>query len=31
MQRITITVDDELVAALDRVIAACGYPIRGDS
>jgi Transposase DDE domain group 1 len=25
MQRITITLDDELVAALDRVIAVCGY------
>jgi CopG family nickel-responsive transcriptional regulator len=30
MQRITITVDDELVAALDRVIAACGYQNRSE-
>jgi CopG family transcriptional regulator, nickel-responsive regulator len=28
MQRITVTIDDELVASLDRVIAACGYQNR---
>jgi len=31
MQRITITLDDELVAALDRVIAACGYQNRSEA
>jgi len=31
MQRITITIDDELVAALDRVIAACGYQNRSEA
>jgi CopG family nickel-responsive transcriptional regulator len=31
MQRITITVDDELVAALNRVIAACGYQNRSEA
>ena len=31
MQRITITVDDELVAALDRVIAVCGYQNRSEA
>jgi CopG family transcriptional regulator, nickel-responsive regulator len=32
MQQITITVDDdELVAALDRVIAACGYQNRSEA
>jgi CopG family nickel-responsive transcriptional regulator len=31
MQRITITVDDELVAAIDRVIAACGYQNRSEA
>jgi len=31
MQRITITDDDELVAALDRVIAACGYQNRSEA
>lgn len=31
MQRITITVDDELVAALDRVIAAYGYQNRSEA
>jgi len=31
MQRITMTVDDELVAALDRVIAACGYQNRSEA
>ena len=31
MQRITITVDDELMAALDRVIAACGYQNRSEA
>ena len=31
MQRITITLDDELVAALDRAIAACGYQNRSEA
>jgi len=31
MQRITITLDDELVAALDRVIAAYGYQNRSEA
>jgi len=31
MQRLTITIDDELVAALDRVIAACGYQNRSEA
>jgi CopG family nickel-responsive transcriptional regulator len=31
MQRITITLDDELVAALDGVIAACGYQNRSEA
>jgi CopG family transcriptional regulator, nickel-responsive regulator len=31
MQRITITVDDELVAALDRIIADCGYQNRSEA
>ena len=31
MQRITITLDDELVTALDRVIAACGYQNRSEA
>ena len=31
MQRITITLDDELVAALDRTIAACGYQNRSEA
>ena len=31
MQRITITVDEELVAALDRVIAAFGYQNRSEA
>jgi CopG family nickel-responsive transcriptional regulator len=31
MQRITITLDDELVAALDRVIAECGYQNRSEA
>jgi CopG family transcriptional regulator, nickel-responsive regulator len=31
MRRITITVDDELVAAVDRVIAACGYQNRSEA
>ena len=31
MQRITITVDDELMAALDRVIAASGYQNRSEA
>ena len=31
MQRITITLDDELVAALDRVIATCGYQNRSEA
>jgi CopG family nickel-responsive transcriptional regulator len=31
MQRITITLDDELVAAIDRIIAACGYQNRSEA
>lgn len=31
MQRITITLDDKLVAALDRVIAAYGYQNRSEA
>jgi CopG family transcriptional regulator, nickel-responsive regulator len=31
MQRITIALDDELVAALDRTIAACGYQNRSEA
>ena len=31
MQRITITLDDELVAALDRVITECGYQNRSEA
>jgi len=31
MQRITITIDDELVAALDRIITACGYQNRSEA
>jgi len=31
MQRITITLDDELVAVLDRTIAACGYQNRSEA
>jgi CopG family nickel-responsive transcriptional regulator len=31
MQRITITVDDELMAALDRIIADCGYQNRSEA
>ena len=31
MQRITITIDDELVAALDRIIAVCGYQGRSEA
>ena len=31
MQRITITVDDELIAALDRVIVTCGYQNRSEA
>jgi CopG family nickel-responsive transcriptional regulator len=31
MQRITITLDDELVAALDRVIAGFGYQNRSEA
>ena len=31
MQRITITVDDELVAAIDRIIAAGGYQNRSEA
>jgi CopG family nickel-responsive transcriptional regulator len=31
MQRITITLDDELVTALDRVIAECGYQNRSEA
>jgi CopG family nickel-responsive transcriptional regulator len=31
MRRITITLDDELVAALDRTIATCGYQNRSEA
>jgi CopG family nickel-responsive transcriptional regulator len=31
MQRITITIDDELVAALDRIITAHGYQNRSEA
>jgi CopG family nickel-responsive transcriptional regulator len=31
MQRITITLDDELVTALDRTIAKCGYQNRSEA
>jgi CopG family nickel-responsive transcriptional regulator len=31
MQRITITIDDELVTALDRIIAAHGYQNRSEA
>lgn len=31
MQRITITLDDELVAAVDRAIAVCGYQNRSEA
>ena len=31
MQRITITLDDELMTALDRIIAACGYQNRSEA
>jgi CopG family transcriptional regulator, nickel-responsive regulator len=31
MQRITITLDEELVAALDRTVAACGYQNRSEA
>jgi Arc/MetJ-type ribon-helix-helix transcriptional regulator len=31
MQRVTITIDDELVAVLDRVITACGYQNRSEA
>jgi CopG family nickel-responsive transcriptional regulator len=31
MQRITVTLDDELVAALDRTVAACGYQNRSEA
>jgi CopG family nickel-responsive transcriptional regulator len=31
MQRITVTLDDELVAALDRTVATCGYQNRSEA
>jgi len=31
MRRITVTLDDELVAALDRTVAACGYQNRSEA
>jgi CopG family nickel-responsive transcriptional regulator len=31
MQRITITLDDELVDAIDRTVAACGYQNRSEA
>lgn len=31
MQRITVTLDDELVAALDRTVAAYGYQNRSEA
>jgi len=31
MQRITITLDDELLMALDRVISECGYQNRSEA
>jgi CopG family nickel-responsive transcriptional regulator len=31
MQRITITLDDELLTALDRVISECGYQNRSEA
>src|SRR5690242_13743661 len=31
MQRITITLDDELVEAVDQVIAECGYQNRSEA
>ena len=31
MQRITVTLDDELVAALDRIITLCGYQNRSEA
>ncbi len=31
MQRVTMTIDDGLVAALDRVITACGYQNRSEA
>ena len=31
MHRITITLDDELVTALDRIIAECGYQNRSEA
>jgi CopG family transcriptional regulator, nickel-responsive regulator len=31
MQRVTITLDDELVAALDRVVAVSGYQNRSEA
>ena len=31
MRRITVTLDDELVAALDRTVAVCGYQNRSEA
>jgi CopG family nickel-responsive transcriptional regulator len=31
MQRITLTLDDDLVSALDRIVAACGYQNRSEA
>ena len=31
MQRVTITLDDELLTALDRVISECGYQNRSEA
>ena len=31
MQRVTITLDDELIAALDRTVTACGYQNRSEA
>ena len=31
MQRVTITLDDELIAALDHTVTACGYQNRSEA
>ena len=31
MQRVTVTIDDELLAAIDKVIAGCGYQNRSEA
>jgi CopG family nickel-responsive transcriptional regulator len=31
MQRITVTLDDELLVALDRLVAECGYQNRSEA